>query len=315
MGQAIQIMTGAPIPQGADLVVKVEEASPTDGQVGISTTSAMPGTNILRRGTSVRQGDVVLRAQTTLNASRIGALAELGHSQVLVYPRPKVAVLATGDELVPVEQEPGPGQIRNSNQSMLVAQIQGAGAIPVPLGIARDNREDLRTKIDEGLQSDVLVLSGGVSAGVLDLVPGTLAAAGVKEVFHKVEMKPGKPVWFGQRTGERTTLVFGLPGNPVSSLVCCELFVRTAIRRLMGDLTERPQSIPAKLEHAYSVRSDRPTFHPARLTWSADGPVVTLVPWHGSSDLCGTVAANAMSFLPGEARQYQAGDVLQTTIW
>jgi molybdopterin molybdotransferase len=264
----------------------------------------------------VRSGDVVLRAGTKLNGSRIGALAELGRAQVNVHRRPTVAILATGDELVPVDQEPGPGQIRNSNESMLVAQIQAAGAIAVPLGIARDNRIDLRAKIEQGLQCDMLVLSGGVSAGTLDLVPSELASAGVTEVFHKVEMKPGKPVWFGlRRVGTTANYVFGLPGNPVSSLVCCELFVRTALKRLMGEPALRPQAVPAALEHRHSARADRPTYHPARLTWTPTGPVVTLVPWHGSSDLCGTVAANAMALLPGAARQYGVGDCLETFAW
>ncbi|MBS0203918.1 MAG: molybdopterin molybdotransferase MoeA [Planctomycetes bacterium] len=319
-GEAVQIMTGAPLPEGADLVVKVEESVPDGTMVRLTTRSTTAGTNILRRGTSVRTGAVVLQCGQKLNGARIGALAELGRARVLVHRRPTVAVLATGDELVPADQQPGPGQIRNSNQSMLVAQVQAAGAIPVPLGIARDNRDDLRSKILEGLKYDALVLSGGVSAGTLDLVPGELTAAGVREVFHKVEMKPGKPVWFGHRnrsdaSDAAANHVFGLPGNPVSSMVCFELFVRTAIRRLMGEANVLPQSIPAKLEHDYSARADRPTYHPARLTWSPDGPVVTLVPWHGSSDLCGTVAANGMAFLSGEARQYTAGMMLGTICW
>ncbi len=220
-GEATQIMTGAPLPDGADLVVKIEETSrdttvvpslrrrdvrsaerPDYGNVHVTTKSVTPGTNILRRGTSVRAGDVVLKVGMKLNGSRIGALAELGRAVVQVQRRPTVAVLATGDELVAVEQAIGPGQIRNSNQAMLVAQIQAAGAIPVPLGIARDNPDDLRAKIQLGLKCDLFVLSGGVSAGTLDLVPSTLAEAGVREVFHRVELKPGKPVWFGVKPGE-----------------------------------------------------------------------------------------------------------------
>jgi molybdopterin molybdotransferase len=315
-GQASQIMTGAPLPIGADLVVKVEDTA-REGDL-VLVTPRGPQTNILRRGTSVRSGDVVLRAGTKLNGSRIGALAELGRAEVRVHRRPTVAIVPTGDELVAVDQVPGPGQIRNSNESMLIAQVQAAGAIPVPLGIARDNRDDLRAKIERGLQCDMLVLAGGVSAGTLDLVPSELAAAGVTEIFHKVELKPGKPVWFGRRSIDdagKANYVFGLPGNPVSSLVCCELFVRTALKRLMGEPVALPQSIPAALEHAHSAKADRPTYHPARLTWTANGPVVTLVPWHGSSDLCGTVAANAMAFLPGEARQYQPGQFLETIAW
>ena len=314
-GKAIQIMTGTPIPSGADLVVKVEECQRQAERVHISTKSTTAGTHLLKRGASVKEGQVVLRAGTSLNGSRIGALAELGSGQIQVYPRPFVAILATGDELVAVEQQPGPGQIRNSNEAMLVAQIQASGAIPMPLGVARDHRDDLRRKINQGLSCDVLVMSGGVSAGLLDLVPSELAAAGVEEVFHQVEMKPGKPVWFGVRREPRPCYVFGLPGNPVSSLVCCELFVRTALRQLMGSPSPKPQSIPASLEHDYSARADRPVYHPSRLTWSEQGPRVTLVPWHGSSDLCGTVQANAMCFLPGTARQYQEGDLLQTILW
>lgn len=319
-GEAIQIMTGAPLPAEADVVVKVEETERDGPEVRVTTRSTTAGANILRRGTSVRAGSIVLQAGLKLNASRIGALAELGQARVPVYRRPTVAILATGDELVSIDEQPGPGQIRNSNQSMLAAQIQAAGAIPVPLGVARDNRPELRAKIEEGLACDVLVLSGGVSAGMLDLVPSELAAAGVTEVFHKVEMKPGKPVWFGQRersaaNSQRRNYVFGLPGNPVSSLVCCELFVRTAIRRLLGAPDVLPQAIPAKLEHSYNAKADRPTYHPARLTWSETGPVVALVPWHGSSDLCGTVAANGMVYLSGEPRQYEAGAVLETYPW
>ena len=315
-GEATQIMTGAPVPDGADLVVKIEETLPDIDSVHVTTKSVKPGTNILRRGTSVHTGDVVLKAGMKLNGSRIGALAELGRAVVKAHRRPTVAVLATGDELVPIDQTPGPGQIRNSNEAMLVALLQAAGAIPIPLGIARDDRVDLKAKIQQGFQYDMLVLSGGVSAGTLDLVPSELAIAGVREVFHKVELKPGKPVWFGVRgSTEGTTFVFGLPGNPVSSLVCCELFVRTAIRRLMGEHPPKPRPMPATLEHDYSARADRPTYHPAKLMWSPEGAVVKLVPWHGSSDLCGTVAANAMAFLSGEAREYREGDVLEVIPW
>ena len=341
-GEATQIMTGAPIPEGADLVVKIEETSSESdlNSVQVTTKSITPGTNIVRRGTSVRAGDVVLKVGMKLNGARIGALAELGRAVVQVHRRPTVAVLATGDELVSIGEALGPGQIRNSNEAMLCAQIEASGAVPVPLGIARDNRADLRAKIQRGLQCDMLVLSGGVSAGTLDLVPSELAEAGVREVFHKVELKPGKPVWFGVRAGfssggrespgsseqrrieepgdsrrplRESVYVFGLPGNPVSSLVCCELFVRTAIRRLLGE--RPPMPMPARLEHDYSARADRPTYHPAKWMWSPEGATVKLVPWHGSSDLCGTVAANGMAFLSGEAKEYRAGEMLEVIAW
>ncbi len=316
-GEAAQIMTGTPLPEGADLVIKIEETERAGEDVSIKTKPPSAGANMIRRGTSIRSGDCVLRAGLTLNASRIGALAEMGQTFVPVRQRPRVAILATGDELVPLQQTPGPGQIRNSNEPMLAAQIESMGGIPVPLGIARDDRDELRAKIQQGLESDMLVLSGGVSAGTLDLVPSVLAESSVGEIFHKVEMKPGKPLWFGVKRHDLRSpcYVFGLPGNPVSSLVCCELFVRTAIRRFMG---VEPAIAPpqlGRLEHEYSTRADRPTYHPARLTWTRDGLGITLVPWHGSSDLCGTVAANGMAYFPGEARQYCLGDSVEAFVW
>lgn len=321
-GEASQIMTGAPMPSGADTVIKVEETERNGERVSIKTSSVRPGQNFILRGTSLKVGDRVLSSGTVLTGARIGALAEMGCAVVPVRRRPRVAVLATGNELVPVEATPGPGQIRNSNMSMLVAQLESAGAEALALGIARDDEQELRSKIARGLDCDLLVLTGGVSAGTMDLVPSVLTDLGVREIFHKVEMKPGKPVWFGQWNGttsdsrvSRTCGVFGLPGNPVSSLVCCELFVRTAIRRLMGIEPAFQPPLFAKLEHELTGRSDRPTYHPARLNWSRTGLTVSLVSWHGSSDLCGTAAANGMALIPAEARQYREGDLIETFAW
>jgi molybdopterin molybdotransferase len=316
-GTAIQIMTGAPLPSGADAVVRVEDTTDDGTTVRIAGKPVTVGTNLLRQGTAMRRGDRVLTAGQTLSAARIAALAEVGHFSVPARRRPRIAVLATGDELVPVDAVPGPGQIRNSNESMLVAQIRTTNATPVPLGIARDNRPDLAVKIRQGLDADVLVLSGGVSAGKLDLVPSELEAAGVRQVFHKVDLKPGKPIWFGTFRGAagRPGYVFGLPGNPVSSLVCFELFVRTAIRRLMGAEPARPAAIPARMTVGLHHRSDRPTFHPAELTATLTGMEARPVPWQGSSDLRATVEANGMVFLPTGDRQYHAGDVVEAFCW
>lgn len=167
---------------------------------------------------------------TQLQPQQIAALAEFGEACVPVFRQPTVAVLATGDELIPFNEPLRLGAIRNSNEPMLAAQAATCNAIPVSLGVARDNIEELSLRIQQGLQHDVLLLSGGVSAGTLDLVPQQLATVGVEQIFHGVNMKPGKPLWFGIRRMEsRTTLVFGLPGNPVSSLVCFELFVRPCL--------------------------------------------------------------------------------------
>ncbi|MBI1345909.1 molybdopterin molybdenumtransferase MoeA [bacterium] len=317
-GTAIQIMTGAPLPQGADAVVRIEDTKLDGVVVQIVGKPVAAEASVIRRGTSLKVGETVLAAEVRLTPSRIGALAELGQAQVAVRRAPRIAVLATGDELVPIDQVPGPGQIRNTNEAMLCAQIRTAGAVQVPLGIARDNREDLAAKIQQGLQADILVLSGGVSAGKLDLVPSELSAAGVREVFHKVNMKPGKPVWFGTFTPPetgRTVAVFGLPGNPVSSMVCFELFVRTAVRRLMGSEPARPAAISATVLNVFRHRSDRPTYHPAEITWTATGPQVRLLPWQGSSDLRATVSANGMAVLPAEEQLFQPGDRVDVVSW
>jgi molybdopterin molybdotransferase len=321
---AIQIMTGAPIPVGADAVVPVEvtsERTVSDKtrlvSIPVNVASWKPGTNIVRQGASLKRGELVVAAGAELRPQELGVLAELGHATVPVRRRPRVAVLATGDELVPVEQTPGPGQIRNSNETMLCAQIHRAGGEPVPLGIARDEPAHLRERIASGLQADVLVLSGGVSMGDKDLVPSELTASGVRQVFHKVNVKPGKPVWFGVQECRVANgcLVFGLPGNPVSSLVCFELFVRPAMRRLMGFERVEPLAVKARLTQAHTTRGNRPTYHPARLEWLADGAVVTTVLWVGSSDLRGTVAANAMALFPVGDRTFAAGEVVDVIVW
>jgi molybdopterin molybdotransferase len=295
-GQAIRIMTGAPLPAGADAVVVVEATRPLDGnRVQIEDRPLQPGANILRRGREMQSGERVLRAGAVLRPQEFGLLGSVGRTAVKVYPRPHVAILSTGDELVDPAGTPAAGQIRNGNSLMLLAQVCRAGGIPLNLGIARDRLESLQPLIQQGLEAAVLVLSGGVSAGKLDLVPGVLADLGVEAHFHKVAMKPGKPVFFGTR-GQ--TLVFGLPGNPVSSLVCFELFVRPALRRLQGYTEAGPYFVQATLSEDFPYRTDRPTYYPARLEETAEGRRVRPVAWFGSADLRSLTQANAFLLLP-----------------
>ncbi len=311
-GQATRIMTGAPIPEGADAVVMVERTRILDERRVRIEEGAAPGRNVLRRAQEMRVGDVVLRAGSRLRPQEIGVLALVGRSAVQVRPAPRVAVLPTGDEIVEPDQKPGPGQIRNSNGPMLIAQTLRAGGLPKPLGIARDTRDSLRSLIAEGMELDALVLSGGVSAGKLDLVPGVLSDLGVRIDFHKVEMKPGKPMLFGVKdhgSARPSTLVFGLPGNPVSALVCFELFVRPALRGLMG-LEPGPKMIQATLAEDYPYRTDRPTYHPARLETVVHGWSVRAVPWFGSPDLRGVTPSNAFVLLPAGNHRHRAGDML-----
>jgi molybdopterin molybdotransferase len=199
---------------------------------------------------------------------------------------------------------------------MLVAQIRQAGATPIPLGVAKDERQHLRERIQHGLQNDVLLLSGGVSAGKLDLVPSELQNAGVEQLFHKVQVKPGKPIWFGVlRDADRLCYVFGLPGNPVSSMVCFELFVRTALRQLLGNPEPHPPTSTARISHAHQHNDRRKTYFPAFVDASKDQFEVTLMNWHGSSDLQSTTNANAMAVFPAEPKQFAAGDSVSVIPW
>jgi molybdopterin molybdotransferase len=349
-GQALRIMTGAPIPPGSDAVVAVERTSQgsgvrgqesevgSQGSVVVDDPRLRPGQNIMRRGTELTWGQVVLKAGTPIRPPEIGLLAAVGRATVMVIPRPTVAIVSTGNEIVEAHQVPGPGQIRNSNGPTLAALVTRAGGTPNYLGIARDSSDDLRRLIQKGLDDDILLLSGGVSAGELDLVPGVLRELGVREVFHKVNLKPGKPVWFGLTEGGReggrgkaeggksevgvsdsafrpppsalrlSTLVFGLPGNPVSVMVCFELFVRPAIRRMMGFADPGPRVVWASLTEERKYHSDRPTYWPAWLEPVANGYQVRPLAWHGSPDLRATTDANSFAIFPPGDHQYQVGD-------
>jgi molybdopterin molybdotransferase len=311
-GQATRIMTGAPLPSGADAVVMVEQTEAAGDAVVIQQARLRPGQNIMRRAASMSRGQAVLPAGTLLRPIEVGLLAEVGRHQVQVFERPRVAVLATGNELVESRLIPGPGQIRNSNGPMLTALAEAAGCTAVNLGIATDDLHDLRRAIAAGLEHDVLLISGGVSAGVLDLVPRVLGDLGVEQVFHKVNLKPGKPLWFGRRaaSGASATLVFGLPGNPVSSLVGFELFVRPAVQKLRGLLPRGLATARARLAVDHKQRGDRPTLWPARLEDHGDDAVRSVTPlaWQGSGDLRTLSAANCLAFFPAGDRLFSAGE-------
>jgi molybdopterin molybdotransferase len=263
----------------------------------------------------------------------IAILAEIGHAMVSVQPRPRLAVLPTGNEIVPVGEKPGQGQIRNSNGPMLLAAAERAGAEAIELGIAHDDRERLKQWIEQGLAADVLVLSGGVSAGAFDLVPDVLNELGVEQVFHKIALRPGKPLWFGVKNdGQRRVLVFGLPGNPVSSLVCFELFARPAIAALSGRGFVGGPVIQARLAGDIAHRGGRAAFLPARvvandppqagpqtdcdtLTSHRDPPArVEILPWQGSADIATLARANGLARLPNEQIHLTAGDAIDVLL-
>ena len=325
-GECARIMTGAPIPTGADAVIMIEQAeavghaTPKDRTAVAQATDVVfpevrvsPGQNIMRRAASLAKGETVLAAGCRLGSAEIGLLAEIGHVAIEVAARPQVSILATGNELVPPDQRPEPGQIRNSNSSLLHALTCEAGGTPHLQGIAPDDAEELRAAIAAGLEHDVLILSGGVSAGVLDLVPAMLAECGVEPIFHKVRLKPGKPIFFGVRrqTDRPATLVFGLPGNPVSSLVGFHLFVRPALQAMMTGEAEPRETATARLAQAFSHRGGRPTYWPAKLLIRQGILEASPLDWKGSADQKTVAAADGFVYFPEPPREYQPGDVVE----
>jgi molybdopterin molybdotransferase len=313
-GNCSKIMTGAPLPEGADGVVMVErtEVLP-DGRVRIDEPDFRAGQNVVRRASVMRLGEVVLKPGTPLRTMEIAILAEIGGSEVSVARRPTIAVLPTGNELVPHTERPRPAQIRNSNGPMLVSAVETAGAVPIDLGIGRDEPVPLKRAIEAGLEADILLVSGGVSMGDLDLAPGIFRELGVEEVFHTVSLKPGKPLWFGAFShGERKTLVFGLPGNPVSSFVCFHLFVWPALRKMQGIAECAPPRQLAKLKSSFRQQGGRETFLTAHTTWGATGLEVSPIPSRGSGDLRALQKANALVRFDAGFREYEVGEVVET---
>ena len=314
-GQASRIMTGAPLPKNADAVVMVEQTESTEtGRVQLLIDSITPEKNILRQGVNFKTGQTVLAQGHLVRATDIGLLAEVGAGRIPTREKPTVAVLPTGNELVNHETMPRRGQIRNSNGPMLVALAQQFGLDVTDLGSSVDDPDQMADLIETGLNHDVLLLSGGVSAGTMDLVPGILKDLGVVEIFHKVAVKPGKPIWFGVSNREnRKRYVFGLPGNPVSSLVGFQLFVRQAIEKMLGSPV--PQISPefGVLHTAHETRGNRPTYWPGKRVIDAQTirkfePLV----WRGSSDLFALAEAeglikfqeNSTAHPPGEKVEF-----------
>ncbi len=304
-GQAVEIMTGAPIPAGADAVVMVEYSRREGARVR-SDQSAEPHQFINPQGCEAAAHEVVLHRGKRLDYTDIAMLAAFGRSRVKAFRLPVVAIVATGDEIVEVRQQPEEFQIRNSNAHSLAVQVARAGGVPRILPIARDTVEHTRETIAEGLAADLLLLSGGVSAGKYDVVEEVLAGFAAEFYFDRVLIQPGQPLVFGRAADK---FFFGLPGNPSSTMVTFEIFARAALE-LLGGQEEIALHMPsARLTREFRHREGLTRFLPARL--SADGAEVTPVEWHGSGDIPALTRANAYLVAdPGRA-QYPRGELIR----
>jgi len=303
-GECVAIMTGAPLPAGTDAVVMLEYARVEGTAVKIERAAAARE-NIVEKGSEAREGSVVLRRGRRLGAGEIGLLASVGRAQVRVFVPPHVAILPTGDEIVPVDRRPEWFQIRNSNALALAAQVAAAGGTPQILPIAPDNRDALRRLIEQSLKSDMLVLTGGVSKGRYDYVRQVLEELGAEFFVEGVAIRPGKPLVFGRVKGK---WFFGLPGNPVSTYVTFELFARPALAVIGGGDFEEAQFLRARLAEPFRQKLGLTVFMPARVESRDGDPVVRLVGWQGSGDLVGVASANCFLVIHPAQTDLAAGD-------
>jgi molybdopterin molybdotransferase len=327
-GLTVSIMTGAPVPTGADAVVMVEYTSRLGKNVEISR-GAVSGENIVPQGAEAREGGLLVDRGVRLNDAAIALAASVGKARLSVYKRPRIAVLTTGDEIVDLEATPGPTQIRNSNSYSLAAQILAAGGEPVLLPTAPDETERLRQLIRHGLQADLLLLTGGVSMGRYDLVEPVLAELGAEFLFTGAKIQPGRPVVFGRVPWGAGTPVdklrvrfagqgssvppshkyfFGLPGNPVSTMVTFELFARPLIEALAGMAPRKLMFLRTRLASEIRIKAGLTRFLPAILSGEFGNSQVQLVAWQGSGDIAATVLANCYVVVPPDRELIAAGE-------
>lgn len=307
-GKALAIMTGAPVPEGTDAVVMLEHTSRTGDLVQLEK-SVSAGENVVPRGAEAKCGQELLAIGILLDPAAIALAASVGRSRLLVYAKPRVAVLATGDELVDLDVPPGPNQIRNSNSYSLAAQIQATGADPVLLPIAPDEPKRLGELLREGLESDLLLVSGGVSMGKYDLVEQVLTELKAEFFFTGAKIQPGRPIVFGQvqaETGGTPCHFFGLPGNPVSTMVTYELFARPFVEALTGRRPGKLRFVHARLKAPIRTKTGLKRFLPATLSGQFENSEVELVPWQGSGDAAAMARSNAYIVVPSDRERIEA---------
>jgi molybdopterin molybdotransferase len=308
-GEAIEIMTGAPLPAGADAVVMVEHTALVDDVLRVEDGRSLKvGENVVPRGAETLAGNVVLPVGRVLGAAEISVAASCGLAKVSVFVRPTVAIVATGDELVELDEPMEPWQIRNSNSYALAALVEAAGGVGVRLAIARDTLGELRAQVAEGREADLLLLSGGVSMGKYDLVEQVLREFRAEFYFTGALIQPGKPIVFGRLPSEKGwTYFFGLPGNPVSTQVCFALFVAPMLRALAGRTEIAPVFVEARLAEAVKGGAKVTRFLPAELAGGWDGVEVRVVGWQGSGDVVANARGNGYVVLPAGVEHFPVG--------
>jgi molybdopterin molybdotransferase len=309
-GEAAEIMTGAPVPSGADAVVMVEYTDQSGGSVTVRR-AVRAGENIVPAGSEAIQGSLIIGRGTRVTHTTVAVAAALGRSQIANYCRPRIAILATGDELVDLNLPPGPNQIRNSNSYSLAAQVYAAGGEAQILPIAPDSADELALLLRKGFEAELLLVTGGVSAGKYDLVEPVLGSFQARFVFTGVRIQPGKPVIFGDvNFGDKTTPFFGLPGNPVSTMVTFQLFARPLIDALSGATPQPLLFATAALKSSFTTKAGLTRFLPASLGGTHQQPEVELVRWQGSGDLMAVSRSNCYIVVPPDRDQFSAGEAV-----
>jgi molybdopterin molybdotransferase len=342
-GSAWEIMTGAPVPPGADAVVMLEHVETSNGHVKLEPKrNIAEGENIVAMGAQARKGDELLPAGTAIAAAQVALAAACGHAALEVFARPRVAILTTGDEIVPIKSIPAPGQIRNSNGPMLAAMVVAAGGEPWLLPNASDDARALDTSLSQAMEADLLLITGGVSAGKFDLVEPALARAGAQFHFTGVRIQPGKPLVFGEMPRHRNAAgnalgpaaasaawrppiavhslpLFGLPGNPVSSAVTFLLFAAPVLAALAGSFEPGPRFALARLAQGTEkhLKAGLTRFLPAKCTFGVDGelPEVALVPWQGSGDMAAMARSNCFVVLPEQSNHPEPGAIVRILLY